>query len=272
MKTWVKLYTEINRDPKIGSLTWAQRGIWSAILALAGEIDKRDKDDAEIGALGQSQEIAWHLRCNEDELSDALLAFEERGMVHHNDDTWYVTNYSDRQRRAPSQKRKAVARRVKAHREMKRECNEGVTSLEQGVTPADKTREDKIREEEKRQDKTRKEKKRQEEQSLLSEFYQTSIKQYESNIGVIAPAQYNDIHDMLAELEEKGLETWWADAVGVAVDQNKRSWAYVRAVLNNCIKDGKPPDRRDKRRKQTKKKAKTIDPFTGELTEVEVLA
>ena len=51
MKSWVKLYTEINRDPKMAQFTWAQRGIWAALLALAGELDVRNGDGSESGEL-----------------------------------------------------------------------------------------------------------------------------------------------------------------------------------------------------------------------------
>ena len=77
MKTWIKLYTEINRDPDIGTLTWAQRGIWSALLALAGEIDDRDENEQETGRLDTSTRVAWSIRCDLAELDEAIQMAKE---------------------------------------------------------------------------------------------------------------------------------------------------------------------------------------------------
>lgn len=138
MKTWVKLYTESNRDPKIGTLTWAQRGIWSALLCLAGELDVRDEDGNETGALDTLENVAWHIRCDVAELSDAVAVFEERGMIEEQEGILLLTNYRKRQQRAPSDSREAVAARVKRHRARSSPaCNEHVTSAQRGVTPPD---------------------------------------------------------------------------------------------------------------------------------------
>lgn len=143
MKTWVKLYTEVNEDPKIGGLTWAQRGIWSALLALAGRLDYRDENDKETGCLDTPQNTGWHLRCPAEEFNDALKAFQERGMIDEREGLLYITNYAKRQGRPPSASREAVAERVKRHREAKPdqrneepdERNENVTPLQNNVTP-----------------------------------------------------------------------------------------------------------------------------------------
>ena len=159
MKTWVKLYTETNEDPKIGSLTWAQRGIWAALLALAGRLDYRDDDGIEVGLLDTIESTAWHLRCSVEELQEAVEAFQEQGMIDERDGLLYITNYTKRQRRAPSASREAVAERVKRHRDATSqqgndepgECNEDVTTLQNNVTPLD-TETEESRKEEKRED------------------------------------------------------------------------------------------------------------------------
>ena len=144
MKYWVKLYTEIKRDADMGSLTWAQRGIWSYLLVLAGELDNRDEDGAETGLLDTPERVAWHLRLTPDELDDALEAFKVRGMVMVDevDGMLYLPNYARRQRRAPSDRSAAVTERVKRHRaqavdDVKRDGNELVTSLKRGVTSSE---------------------------------------------------------------------------------------------------------------------------------------
>ena len=97
MKTWIKLYTEINRDPDIGTLTWAERGIWSALLALAGEIDDRDDQGKMTGVVGKWREAAWRLRLTEDELEAAIRSFYERGWLEIEMEVITVCSYARRQ-------------------------------------------------------------------------------------------------------------------------------------------------------------------------------
>lgn len=138
MKTWVKLYTEITRDPEQGTLTWAQRGIWAGLLALAGEIDARDESDHETGATDTVANTAWRLRCELGEFTQAIAAFTERGMVEERDGVLYLPHYCERQRRAPSAAHDRVTERVQRHRASKAaQCNEDVTRAQQGVTPTE---------------------------------------------------------------------------------------------------------------------------------------
>jgi len=134
MKSWVKLYTEVNRDPKIGTLSWAQRGIWYSLLALAGEIDDRNESNGETGKLDTIENVAWRLRCDMDALQGALDEFVTRGMVTIQNDVLFVCNYGRRQGRRPSATAAKVRERVQKHREMKRECNADVTQVKRGVT------------------------------------------------------------------------------------------------------------------------------------------
>jgi len=145
MKTWVKLYTEITRDPKMLTLTWAQRGIWSALLAMAGEIDDRDEDGAETGMVDTVEYAALRIRCDLPEFEAAIEAFTERGMIDERDGILCITKYGIRQGRAPSSRPAVVAQRVKRHREKQAAqeppvtppCNEDVTRVQRGVTPSD---------------------------------------------------------------------------------------------------------------------------------------
>lgn len=115
MKTWVKLYTEINRDPKMGTLSWAHRGIWSALLALAGEMDHRDENDAETGELDTLDNAAWCIRCELGEFRAAVQEFIKRGMIGEQDGVLYVVQWAkyrptevSRPEHAVSEWRKAV--------------------------------------------------------------------------------------------------------------------------------------------------------------------
>lgn len=137
MKSWVKLYTEINRDPKILTLNWQQRGIWAALLAMAGEIDERDEEGVETGALDTLEYTALRIRCDLPEFQDAVSSFQERGMLEIDEGVLFLAHYTERQARAPSSRREAVASRVRKHRAIQAECNEDVTSVKRAVTPSD---------------------------------------------------------------------------------------------------------------------------------------
>lgn len=120
MKAWVKLYTEILDDPKVGTLSWAHRGVWMSLLALAGKLDDRDGDEQETGRLDTLENIAWHLRMPVAELEEAMAVLEARGMVDQRDGVWYVTNYAKRQSRGPSNTRDAIRHRVRRFRQKAR--------------------------------------------------------------------------------------------------------------------------------------------------------
>ena len=104
MKTWVKLHTKINHDSKMGTLTWAERGIWSALLALAGEIDDQD-EDGPTGLLDTIDNVAWRLRCDIDELEAALHSFIQRGMVDVDIDRQVTLIHFGRQQAAEGRSR-----------------------------------------------------------------------------------------------------------------------------------------------------------------------
>lgn len=135
MKSWVKLYTESNRDPKIGTLTWEQRGVWAALLALAGELDHRDAEDQETGRLDTVENVAWHLRIDRVQLETTIEALVHRNMIDAREGVLFVTHYWDRQRRAPSDARDATSERKRQQRERTR--HECVTSLSRDVTSLD---------------------------------------------------------------------------------------------------------------------------------------
>lgn len=278
MKAWVKLYTEINRDPDMGTLTWEQRGIWSALMALCGEIDIRDENENETGATDTPEKIAWHLRTDMKTLQPALDAFQERGFIEITDGVVFLIHYPPRQQRAPSSKPSEVEKRVARHRELKRQqdekdattadvkrdCNEDVTSLQRGVTPSDT--------EEKREEKRR---------AVVvtpgarNEFVAQSIRAYESTIGVLgSERQSEEIRETLLELQERGLESWWQTAIEIAVDANKRRWDYMRAILENHLRDGTAPSRARGSApppKPTKQVVKVVDPITGGIYEREAI-
>jgi len=137
MKSWVKLYTEINRDPKLLTLTWPQRGIWAALLALAGEMDERDPEtEAENGKLDTIAYTALRIRCEMAEFTEAIAAFTERGMISEVEGILYLPNFAKRQAVAPSHQRAAQRDRQREYR-ASQPCHNPVTTPSEGVTPSD---------------------------------------------------------------------------------------------------------------------------------------
>ena len=69
------------------------------------------------------------------------------------------------------------------------------------------------------------------------------FKLYEENIGPLTPL----IADALKDAEKTYPPDWVAEALGIAVKNNKRNWKYVEAILRRWKEEGhaKKQDRRD---------------------------
>jgi len=69
------------------------------------------------------------------------------------------------------------------------------------------------------------------------------FKLYEENIGPLTPL----IADALKDAEELYSPEWIADAIGLAVTNNKRNWKYCEAILKRWKEEGRAEkqDRRD---------------------------
>lgn len=272
MKTWVKLYTEIINDPKMIRMTWAQRGIWDALLALAGQVDEQD-ENGPTGCVGSAQDAALMIRCNDNEFAEAVSAFAERGMIEEHDGILYLSRFAERQSRAPSSQREAVTERVKRHRMCKANaCNEDVTRVKRGVTPSDTETDTETDTE--RDTETDTERERERELSASSSPFADELREYSNTIGMVSGGlQSEEIVAMLEELRERGVPDWWGLAIKVCADQNKRRWSYLRAVLGNWLKQGHPEDHGSTPGARASPKIRVIkvrDEATGALVEKEV--
>lgn len=247
MKTWVKLYTEVNHDPAIGTLTWAQRGIWTALLALAGEIDDRDEYQAETGALDTLPNIAWRLRCDVGELRDAITAFAERNMVDERDGVFYITHYGKRQRRPPSAKPEAVKERVQRHRAQHDDGsseedegdggNDDVTRLKRAGNE-DVSRRNALRVEESRED-TEKSRVEVEESAPDSDDTARLFSLVESAGILVNPMMAEEYVDLMREAPSFAV---LEEAFREAVRTGARPYpSWIRKVLDRCQREGCMP-------------------------------
>ncbi|MBN2446596.1 MAG: phage replisome organizer N-terminal domain-containing protein [Phycisphaerae bacterium] len=150
---WIKLYTDILDDPKIGTMNAADKWRFVALCALAGECDAE-------GYLANGDEpltltqIAWRLRENETELADSMTAHEARGLLINDDGVFLIVNFSNRQGRSQSEKREAWRERKRRQRGKSQDGGEDdtgspdddaenvpsdTTGTHAGVTPLEKS-------------------------------------------------------------------------------------------------------------------------------------
>jgi DnaD/phage-associated family protein len=252
MRYWIKLYTEIVRDPKMGRLTDRQFRTCINLFALAGTVD-------EDGKLPPVEDMAWHLRMDDADLTADLEVLARVNIVEQTDGAWIVRKWAERQAKAPSDEPERVAQRVRNYRERKR--NENVTPLPKNVTRLETETETDVD--------TETEKKRKETET--DTLWSSAVKLYENNIGLLSSAIAEDMQSMWSELEAAGVPGWWEQAVTVAVAANKRSWSYMRGILQRCLREGHPPiaSTNGKGPPRPKKKV-TITLPDGQLAEVDV--
>ena len=137
---WIKLYSEILDDPKVGTLSGNQFSDFVKLLLVAGETESRNGD------LPYTDErLAWRLRRPLDELMESIEALIREGILCRNGDGLLsFVNFEKRQYGPPSATPKRVRERVTRHRdkegekesddetEVKQLRNEPVTTLKQG--------------------------------------------------------------------------------------------------------------------------------------------
>jgi len=138
---WIKLWTEILDDPKLGRLDAATKWHFVSLCLLAGECDLE-------GYIANSKEplsmddISWRLRENPAHLEASMQILQDHGLIALDDGCWLVVNFSKRQGRSQSEKRAAWRERKQRQRDRERdteeeeeECPEDVTR-DSDVTPA----------------------------------------------------------------------------------------------------------------------------------------
>lgn len=124
-----------------------------------------------------------------------------------------------------------------------------------GVTPTNippKIREEKLSEAEVKRSEV--EVKRREDKSApASDYVSLAVRSYENTIGLISGAhQRDEMLEYINDLHEKGADDWWQTAIDISADNNKRAWSYIRAILDNSLRDNKPPGRGGKPQQASK--------------------
>jgi hypothetical protein len=114
---WIKVWTDILDDPKIGRLSAADRWQFMALCVLAGECDAEGylaNGDAPLFI----DDIAWRLRERTDDMIASMERLSDAGLLCQDDDgSWFVTNFSKRQGRPQYEKRRQWRERKQRQRE-----------------------------------------------------------------------------------------------------------------------------------------------------------
>jgi hypothetical protein len=264
MKDWVKLYVKINHSPDVGTLTWAERGVWSALLALAGEVDERDENDQPTGRLDTPRNTAWRIRCDQPLFDEAVQAFQARNMIEECDGILYLPAFPDLQAVPPSSTRPAVNERVKRHRSKHTDkaealqppareavslCN-GVTSeVKQDVTECIAPRGEERRGEESQR---RGDREGEERRGEAAPFHPDptplarAIAFMEANTG---PNWGEREKGQAVDLVEAGVSLeWMKRAAEIADERGKKiagipRWCYIVAIINSWLSNGYDGDK-----------------------------
>jgi hypothetical protein len=61
---------------------------------------------------------------------------------------------------------------------------------------------------------------------------------------VAGAGQSQEVFEYLDRLRDAGVLSWWPLALRAAADANARRWSYVRAILEGCLRENRPPGAR----------------------------
>ena len=89
-KYYIKLYHEILDDPKMMRLTDRLFALTIKLFLLAGDYER----DGYLPSVG---DMAWRLRCKQEDLETDLADLATTGIIQMRDGSWYVTKFAERQ-------------------------------------------------------------------------------------------------------------------------------------------------------------------------------
>lgn len=229
MRTWIKLYTEIVSDPKMGRLTDRQFRTCINLFALAGVED----DD---GLLPATEDLAWHLRLNPVDLVQDLQALAQVGIIRRQDDRWLIAKWQERQAKPPSSERDAVRERVQRHRNKEtKESNEDVTTLQVDCNAPRIEEEEEKRREETEQRNAPADSGGDDGPLPLDPDLARVSQAYHANIGCMTAIISSKLKDDIATYGAP----WVEEAIGIATAAEKRNLSYVEGILRRWRTEGK---------------------------------
>lgn len=120
---WLKLYTDILDDPKMGTLP---DRIWRRTIELFLIAKKQGTD----GELPETKQIAWLLRLPEKEVETDLLEIEKTGIIERTECGWFVVKFAKRQAASTDAERKARQRDRERKEQYSGVCRDDVTNCD----------------------------------------------------------------------------------------------------------------------------------------------
>jgi hypothetical protein len=234
MKPWVKLYTDLVRNWDIHEMTWMEKGVWCLLLALAGEVDARDENDKETGAVGPIQQIRWRLNLSEDDARAMIAKYVELGWVDIRDEIVYITKYRVRQERPYSESAEGLRDRQRRFRAAH-------------ALPAKRTSEE------------------------TQAIFYASLEQHLAKYGVVDPSDAQMA--AWSALEEYAGDTLFAASMRDASEKStdgKVRLSYVEAIVKRCKGEGTLPGEWKNGTKETHEPAPPMptswyNPLTGQV-------
>ena len=234
-KPWLKLWVEWIHDPKMFSLTWAEKGMWCGVLTLAqqcaaaGQLVKGDGTPLTIPEMANS----LHITSPKDRkiLEGMISKMAGAGSLHWNSNLLVVTHFAERQAKIPSETSEAVRDRVRRHRESK-----GVTEIP--LHPLTTPTTIKEGEAEAEVECNGKKPVTCNGKSVTFEPAIAEItKLHEENFGIITPILSEKFKYFVENY--RGPVEWIKEAFAEAVTHNVRKWAYVEAILDRWQQEGR---------------------------------
>lgn len=220
---WMKLYSEMLDDPKLGTLSDTLKWRFVEMLLLASESDDGGwicNGDHRLSV----QEVAWRLRQPYAKLKIDLEKLVKIRLLESSDAGIFVVNFAKRQGR-PSKERREQAkirqqrfRQTHASRVSNALPDALVTHLEEEV-----------------------EENRVEVEVVTTDEDFSKVKQcFENNIALLTSIMADTLKDAIKEYSAD----WIVEAIGEGVKANVRKWSYIEAILVRWKRDGYKADNR----------------------------
>lgn len=232
---WIKITTDIFDDEKI-CLIDALPGhdailvIWFKILALAGKHNRNGLLMMSDKVHYTDEMLATIFRRPLNTVRMALGIFEQFGMVEIIDGIIALPNWEKHQNIDGMEKIKTQTRnRVARYREKQKNLALGNATCNVTVTESNATEED--RDKDKELDKDKNINNHNNENQI-----QIIVEEYQSRIAPIDGTQFSIIKEFI-ELDEMEPEVI-LKAIGIAADNGKRNFSYIKAILTTWKNDG----------------------------------
>jgi len=271
------MWIEWIHDPKMLNLTLAEKGAWWLLVSLAGEC-AADGDIVKGNGTPMSLDeiaVCLHINSQKDrkDFFSMLKKMEAFNSLNWISDILTVTNFSIRQSRVPSETKEAVRDRVRRYREG-RERRQVVTEnpLPPLTTPSPSIYIDKEKDidiegngekavtfqqvvtNESRLEVTEKPLQNEREISKKDKNIAKIAQLYEENIGFIKPVLADEFREFCENFT--GTPSWIELAFKEAISRNKKSWHYIRAILESLEERGGPDDESKPSRRREGKPAR----------------